>query len=389
MEDELFIRPSEIPIIICKKCVYVVRPKEIIGHLRGTQHRLPLRIATQISNTIYSWESSQDCDQWIAPFTIPKAIPGLPIYTNGIRCVQSHQCQFVARTARTIDSHWRTVHHWSALHSAGRGRRQERYIVEQDFQQATIMVSCQRAFTQGPGSHYIHVQSPNSSAIDIEAPAQPQAISQLIAQLEEAFTEQQVQRTVIEAGERDEANPWLRRTQWAVYLAGLDPEQLIQSVQRPAEPSSNTDSEPGSEASSEADSEASSETSSEADSYNERAARAIWDSMAAVARVSQRVSSSAGHMIRIEAVRNERDQAPHTPLQAYMDEENIVRHAIPWQQVLMFFVRTQTRHSWQSPRYRFTERQRKAWQALWRLARADRRPWDYVSGGYPDPQRAE
>ena len=51
-----------------------------------------------------------------------------------------------------------------------------------------------------------------------------------MAQLEDAFTEQQAQRTVIEAGERDEANPWLRRTQWAVYLAGLDPAQLVECV---------------------------------------------------------------------------------------------------------------------------------------------------------------
>jgi hypothetical protein len=156
--------------------------------------------------------------------------------------------------------------------------------------------------------------------------------------------EQQAQPTVIEAGERDEANPWLRRTQWAVYLAGLDPARLIESVQRP----------------------------SEADSHFNRAATAIWDSMAAVARISQKVSSSAGHMIRIEAVRIERDQTPHTPLQAYMDEDNIVRHTIPWQQVLMFFARTQTDHEWQSPRYRFTQRQRKAWQVLWKLAGADR-----------------
>lgn len=55
-----------------------------------------------------------------------------------------------------------------------------------------------------------------------------------MAQLEDAFTEQQSQRLVIEAGERDEAIPWLRRTQRAVYLAGLDPKKLIQCVQRPA-----------------------------------------------------------------------------------------------------------------------------------------------------------
>jgi len=169
--------------------------------------------------------------------------------------------------------------------------------------------------------------------------------------LEDAFTEQQAHQGVIEPGERDEANPWLRRTQWAVYLSGLDPQQLVNCVQRP----------------------------SEADTDDDRAAAAIWDSMEAVARISQKVCSRAGHTIRIEAVRTEREQTPHTPLQAYMDEENIVRHTIPWQQVLMFFVRTQTHHDWVSPHYRFTERQRKAWRALWRLARADQSRSNSVS----------
>ncbi|OQD77394.1 hypothetical protein PENANT_c107G01405, partial [Penicillium antarcticum] len=37
------------------------------------------------------------------------------------------------------------------------------------------------------------------------------------------------------------------------------------------------------------------------------------------------------------AVRTERDRLPHQPLQAYIDAENIERHTIPWQQILMFF----------------------------------------------------
>src|SRR5699024_182857 len=144
-----------------------------------------------------------------------------------------------------------------------------------------------------------------------------------------------------EAGKRDEANPWLRRTQWAVYLAGLDPQRLVDCVQRPDEADSTDDNQ---------------------------AAAAIWDSMEAVARMSQKVSSRAGHMIRIEAVRTERVQTPHNHLQAYIDEDNIIRNVIPCQQLLMFFARTQTRHDWERPLYRFTERKRNGWQDLWRLA---------------------
>lgn len=307
-----------------------------------------------MSEAIHQWDGVQACDRWMVPTSVMESIIGLPIYTDGILCNRVSGCGFVARSIKTIRNHWHAEHQWTSQ-NVHRSRQQAHTQAQQDIIQATMAVSCQRAFTHGVGSHYIHVQCPGlDSTVNIEAEdtPQPHVVNQLVAQMEEAFTEQQAQRTVIEAGEQDEANPWLRRTQWAVYLAGLDPQQLLDCVQRPDEADTSDDNQ---------------------------AAAAIWDSMEAVARMSQKVSSRAGHMIRIEAVRTERDQTPHTPLQAYMDEDNIIWHVIPWQQVLMFFTRTQTRHDWASPHYRFTERQRKAWQALWRLARADRSRSNSVS----------
>jgi hypothetical protein len=34
-----------------------------------------------------------------------------------------------------------------------------------------------------------------------------------------------------------------------------------------------------------------------------------------------------------------------------MDKETIVKHTRPWQQMLMFFARTQKKHKWKSPLY--------------------------------------
>ncbi|EDN07518.1 predicted protein [Histoplasma mississippiense (nom. inval.)] len=90
--------------------------------------------------------------------------------------------------------------------------------------------------------------------------------------------------------------------------------------------------------------------------------------MGQVARTSQRVITRLGHFVRIEAIRTERHQTRHTPLQAYMDEESIAEHVRPWQQMLMFFARTQVEHEWTSPQYRFTPRQRKTWRVLWQVA---------------------
>jgi hypothetical protein len=239
--------------------------------------------------------------------------------------------------------HWRKHHAWVAPTNRGGGRRpQGLSAAEQQIQQFTQIVRCQRVFSQGPGSHYIRVRTLGAEAIT-EADSMPttEVGDRLIDQIELAFTEESELPQLIDAGERDDANPWLRRTQWAVYLRGIDPQHLINCVQAP-----------------------------DADSSDpiEMATCAIYDSMAAVARISQLVCTKTSHTIRTEAVRTKRDRLPHQPLQAYMDADNIERHTIPWQQILMFFARTQTTHEWASPNYKFTKRQRAAWNSLWRLA---------------------
>ncbi|CAG8059412.1 unnamed protein product, partial [Penicillium salamii] len=90
-----------------------------------------------------------------------------------------------------------------------------------------------------------------------------------------------------------------------------------------------------------------------------------------MARTAQRIAKRCGHLIRTEVVRTESSQLPHQPLQAYLDPETISQHISPWQQIVAFFARTQqpTEGSYEAfPFYRFTKRQRKAWNALWSLA---------------------
>jgi hypothetical protein len=49
----------------------------------------------------------------------------------------------------------------------------------------------------------------------------------------------------------------------------------------------------------------------------------------------------------------------------------------------MFFARTQAPHEWNSPVYRFSRRQRAAWDALWRAAEGRTHP------GRPEPIQTE
>jgi hypothetical protein len=64
-----------------------------------------LATAREISEAISRWDGIEIYDQWSVPTFVAEPIPGLPIYADGIRCLRGPQCEFVARTVRTIDSH--------------------------------------------------------------------------------------------------------------------------------------------------------------------------------------------------------------------------------------------------------------------------------------------
>ncbi|KAG9378468.1 hypothetical protein A1F94_011584 [Pyrenophora tritici-repentis] len=149
-------------------------------------------------------------------------------------------------------------------------------------------------------------------------------------------------QTTIQEGERDEVNPWLERTQWLPYLVGMERPDLLACIEEPvAEPDARQEQQA------------------------EPVEAAIWAAMDGLARFSQAsIIDRIGVFIRLEAIRTEMHQTRFQPLQPYMDKDAIVKHTRPWQQMLMFFARTQKEHAWKSPKYRFTRRQREAWEVL-------------------------
>jgi hypothetical protein len=149
-------------------------------------------------------------------------------------------------------------------------------------------------------------------------------------------------QNAIHEGEKDKVNPWLERTQWLPYLVGMERSELLACIEEPvAEPDPRQEQQA------------------------EPVEAAIWAAMEGLARFSQAsVIHQIGGFVRLEAIRTEMHQTRILPLQPYMDEKSIGEHARPWQQMLMFFARTQREHAWRSPKYRFTRRQREAWEAL-------------------------
>ncbi|TKA60225.1 hypothetical protein B0A55_13169, partial [Friedmanniomyces simplex] len=86
--------------------------------------------------------------------------------------------------------------------------------------------------------------------------------------------------------------------------------------------------------------------------------------MCELAAISQSTVGQSGVMLRLEAVRSEIDQQRFQPLQPYQEVASIEHHCRPWQQMLMFFTRTQRPHDWSSPVYRFNRRQSAAFEKL-------------------------
>jgi hypothetical protein len=98
--------------------------------------------------------------------------------------------------------------------------------------------------------------------------------------------------STIQAGERDEVNPWVERTQWLPYLVGMERADLMACIKEPvAEPGPRSDEEA------------------------EPVEAAIWEAIDGLTRFSQAsVIERVGVFVRLEAIRTEKHQTRFQPL---------------------------------------------------------------------------
>ena len=362
MEHQFFQRIPSLQIIICRSCKYGVHPKEVATHLR-VKHCIKAQECTQVAKAIQQWDDIiQEPRAIQIPRTLQHPLPGIELHTNGMQCQQDPEhCQYITTHIKTMRKHWYQVHGWTQHGQRGFVQPQEQARGKKELQRSFRMVAWQQVFPTRKNSHLVHIRSrdPPSAEPPICSSDREAMVAEIKAQA--AADDQAAANQVIQAGELQDANPWLRRTRWARYLAGVHPQDLLDVVATPG-----TD---------EMD-----ETS--------QATRVIWDTMEQLARRSQRTVQHCGSGIRMAAICTMPGQTPHTPLQAYMDEKSIQDHVRPWQQILLFITRTQTQWPWrdQEPRYIMTSRQRKTWQRLWQAAMQV--VYGTVSSPVPDDGRA-
>ena len=104
---------------------------------------------------------------------------------------------------------------------------------------------------------------------------------------------------VIDEGDIREVNPWLERAGWHTYLAGIEREKLLESVE-------------------------------EAEEENEPILARVWRAMDEMMRhCQQTVIYRVGVSVRMEAIRTEKHQTRYQLLQAYMDGQSIQQYSRP------------------------------------------------------------
>lgn len=312
--SDFFFTNSQFETLICRPCEYAVHYSHIRAHLTSTVHRIPATWAQHIQDTVQQWDCVTDppnASNW--PQQIEEPIPGVTVHQDGLLCLQ---CKvYTCRQIRSMKAHWLAEHQYQVYSRRGRPTVGQSHIIQDQIEQNCRPVPCQRLFTNGIGSHYIPITRPAEVAQAQSTQTHADMVGELMQQVRQYQREEQDAReTVIQAGDLDEATPWLRRTGWVRYLQGVERRPLIDSMERPAETAEG----------------------------DERAMLVIWEAMHRLASVSQQIATHCGHLIRIDIVRDAKDHSPHKPFQAYLEQtKSMQKHIMPWQKIMMFFARTQ------------------------------------------------
>ncbi|GME31215.1 uncharacterized protein LTHEOB_12917, partial [Neofusicoccum parvum] len=176
------------------------------------------------------------------PARVQQPIAELPLFEDGLLCQREPgSCQYICRSKRIMKDHWREEHGWSLRGGKGRLARRVEESLEERFWKAAKRVRCQRFFPTFHGSQYFEVCQPEreqeAQEEDQAQPAQEggeqlwqRAWNKANRNWEEL---EKRARATIEDGEKDEVSPWLDRTQWLPYLARLNRDELLASIEEP------------------------------------------------------------------------------------------------------------------------------------------------------------
>lgn len=207
----------------------MVDAKTIITHLATKHRRHPSACTRAQRAAIYAealkveiW--NPDTEPFIPPPPSSRPIPGIAVYRG--YCCPAANCQYTARTVKTMGNHRGTAH--QTPENSASATRLGRPRAHQIKDPLTVLhpVYCQRLAPYGTYSFYFTVTPDPEEVLNTRTPA-PKSD-------EAAFIQAQVEFALLRSGEiadvedsiaptendDTEASPWLELTRWPEYIRG-------------------------------------------------------------------------------------------------------------------------------------------------------------------------
>jgi len=118
-------RLAEHPLVACKTCRCTVWPDHVRSHLKGRSHGLSHNEATVVADEVRQWTHvTQHAAGLEVPLCVERAIPQLPVYTDGLLCQSDpSRCRYICRRAHDMARHYRQAHQRPRYSKRGRPSR--------------------------------------------------------------------------------------------------------------------------------------------------------------------------------------------------------------------------------------------------------------------------
>ncbi|KAK4921796.1 hypothetical protein LTR28_012720 [Elasticomyces elasticus] len=147
-------------VIVCKSCRFAVIPSRVEGHLQGQHPIVSAKQRRELAAVAGALtDLAQSPDQIRHPDPGGQPIEGLPVFRDGLRCIETtpvRPCNYICREARGMKKHCRERHGWqNPRKRGGAAKKQAQGQTGRSWVDSQI---CQRFPKTGKWQRYLLVQ---------------------------------------------------------------------------------------------------------------------------------------------------------------------------------------------------------------------------------------
>ncbi|KAL2015345.1 hypothetical protein VTK56DRAFT_5777 [Thermocarpiscus australiensis] len=233
--DELFIRLPAFRVAVCREHRSAVTAASVVSHVNSyhshSAARVRQRIAEEASALRDDGSLAADVHGIRFPSEVVVAIDGLPIWSDGKRCVQ---CGHIRRTRNHIQRHCRSAHGW--VNPRKRGGKPGARPAGGLGEAWVDGVHCQRFGQDGALQRLFEVVPPaagNGQSDDRPGSTREAVRAEFEASARAIKEKDEAAAAAIGEQSRLSANMWVRRMGWPRHLRGFDREWLAATTRQP------------------------------------------------------------------------------------------------------------------------------------------------------------